>query len=78
MTCFQIARYPMLRNELERIVLDRARMQEQQTKDQLLLMVDIQTSYMNTNHEDFIGFAKWVVSHQDPNWLKGGVFFRFL
>ena len=48
----------MLRAELERIVNDHARMQEQRTKEQLLLMVDIQTSYMNTNHEDFIGFAK--------------------
>lgn len=25
---------------------------------QVLLLIDIQLSYINTNHEDFIGFAK--------------------
>lgn len=25
---------------------------------QVLLLIDIQVSYINTNHEDFIGFAK--------------------
>lgn len=25
---------------------------------QVLLLIDIELSYMNTNHEDFIGFAK--------------------
>lgn len=27
---------------------------------QVLLLIDIELSYMNTNHEDFIGFAKSV------------------
>ncbi|XP_052093658.1 dynamin-1-like isoform X4 [Mytilus californianus] len=51
-------RYPRLREEVERIVNTRIREQEQRVKDQLLLLVDVQLSYMNTNHEDFIGFAK--------------------
>lgn len=25
---------------------------------QILLLIDIEQSYINTNHEDFIGFAK--------------------
>ena len=25
---------------------------------QVLLLIDVQLSYINTNHEDFIGFAK--------------------
>lgn len=25
---------------------------------QVLLLIDIELSYINTNHEDFIGFAK--------------------
>jgi hypothetical protein len=25
-----------------------------------MLLIDIELAYMNTNHEDFIGFAKWV------------------
>lgn len=27
---------------------------------QILLLIDIELSYINTNHEDFIGFAKYV------------------
>ena len=58
--CFfsQMARYPRLREETERIVTTHIREREQITKDQLLLMIDLQLAYMNTNHEDFIGFAK--------------------
>uniref|UniRef100_A0A671SHH7 Dynamin n=1 Tax=Sinocyclocheilus anshuiensis TaxID=1608454 RepID=A0A671SHH7_9TELE len=37
-----LAQYPMLREEMERIVM---------------LLIDIELAYMNTNHEDFIGFA---------------------
>ena len=51
-------RYPRLREETERIVNTRVREKEAACKDQLMLLVDIQLAYMNTNHEDFIGFAK--------------------
>lgn len=27
---------------------------------QVMLLIDIELSYINTNHEDFIGFAKYV------------------
>ncbi|XP_025112002.1 dynamin-1-like isoform X4 [Pomacea canaliculata] len=53
----RMSRYPRLREETERIVNSRIREQEQRTKDQILLFIDIQLAYMNTNHEDFIGFA---------------------
>jgi dynamin GTPase len=55
-----MARYPRLREETERVVNTRVREREQILKEQLLLFVDIQLAYMNTNHEDFIGFAKYV------------------
>lgn len=29
---------------------------------QVMLLIDIELSYINTNHEDFIGFAKYVRS----------------
>lgn len=54
-----MSRYPHLREETERIVNTRIREQEQVAKQQILQLIDIQLSYMNTNHEDFIGFAKW-------------------
>lgn len=53
-----MSRYPMLRDETERIVNTHIREREQKTKAQLTLLVDIQLAYMNTNHEDFVGFAK--------------------
>lgn len=30
---------------------------------QVMLLIDIELSYINTNHEDFIGFAKYVPHH---------------
>lgn len=30
----------------------------------VMLLIDIELAYMNTNHEDFIGFAKWVLLGQ--------------
>ncbi|XP_071947301.1 dynamin-1-like isoform X2 [Antedon mediterranea] len=53
----RMARYPRLREETERIITTHVREREQRTKDNVLVLLDIQLSYMNTNHEDFIGFA---------------------
>ena len=55
-----MARYPRLREDTERIVNTRIREREQDSKNQLIMLVNVQLAYMNTNHEDFIGFAKWV------------------
>nr|UIA40727.1 dynamin [Nephotettix cincticeps] len=51
-------RYPRLREETERIITTYIRQREQLCKDQLVMLVDCELAYMNTNHEDFIGFAK--------------------
>ena len=61
-------RYPRLREETERIVNSCVREREARCKDQLMLLMDIQLAYMNTNHEDFIGFAKYVLA-QYLEWL---------
>lgn len=53
----KMSRYPRLREETERIVNTCVREREARCKEQLMLLVDIQLAYMNTNHEDFIGFA---------------------
>lgn len=53
----KMSRYPRLREETERIITTHIRNQEQICKDQLLLLIDFELAYMNTNHEDFIGFA---------------------
>lgn len=53
----RLARYPRLRDEVERIIMTHISQREQYLKDQLLLLVDVQCAYMNTNHDDFIGFS---------------------
>uniref|UniRef100_A0A8C9JTR1 dynamin GTPase n=1 Tax=Panthera tigris altaica TaxID=74533 RepID=A0A8C9JTR1_PANTA len=52
-----LQQYPRLREEMERIVTTHIREREGRTKEQVMLLIDIELAYMNTNHEDFIGFA---------------------
>ncbi|KPP68830.1 dynamin-3-like [Scleropages formosus] len=65
-TCFRVhhtqtlgtlAHFPRLREETERIVTAYIRDRENRAKEQVLLLIEVQLSYINTNHEDFIGFA---------------------
>ncbi|XP_052720706.1 dynamin-1-like isoform X5 [Crassostrea angulata] len=53
----KMSRYPRLRDETESIVNNRIREREMVAKDQLLMHVEFELAYINTNHEDFIGFA---------------------
>ncbi|KRF99579.1 dynamin isoform X3 [Drosophila tropicalis] len=53
----KMSRYPRLREETERIIATHVRQREQSCKEQILLLIDFELAYMNTNHEDFIGFA---------------------
>ncbi|XP_059222935.1 dynamin isoform X2 [Stomoxys calcitrans] len=53
----KMSRYPRLREETERIITTHIREREQLCKEQILLLIDFELAYMNTNHEDFIGFA---------------------
>ncbi|XP_039289608.1 dynamin isoform X5 [Nilaparvata lugens] len=59
----KMSRYPRLREETERIITSYVRNREQLCKDHLVLLVDCELAYMNTNHEDFIGFAKSDAGH---------------
>ncbi|XP_067332315.1 dynamin-3 isoform X1 [Channa argus] len=63
--------YPRLREETERIVTTHVREREGKTKDQVLLLIDIELSYINTNHEDFIGFANLDYRRLDDGSLPG-------
>merc|ERR1719431_1868157 len=55
----KMQRYPRLREETERIITTYIREKEQSCKDQIMMLIDCELAYMNTNHEDFIGFAKY-------------------
>ncbi|XP_047736526.1 dynamin isoform X2 [Hyalella azteca] len=57
-TAMKMSPYPRLQEETERIITSHIREREQLCKENILLMNDCELAYMNTNHEDFIGFAK--------------------
>ncbi|XP_040355789.1 dynamin-1 isoform X1 [Ixodes scapularis] len=54
----KMSRYPRLREETERIITSHVRERENTAKHQISLLVEVELAYMNTNHEDFIGFTK--------------------
>ncbi|XP_063906290.1 dynamin isoform X5 [Zophobas morio] len=66
----KMSRYPRLREEAERIITTHIRQREQYCKEQLCLLIDCELAYMNTNHEDFIGFAN--AQNQSENASKTG------
>ncbi|CAG0923724.1 unnamed protein product [Notodromas monacha] len=53
----KMGRYPRLREETERIITTFIREREQVCKESVMLLNDCELAYMNTNHDDFIGFA---------------------
>ncbi|VVC32014.1 Hypothetical protein CINCED_3A009665 [Cinara cedri] len=63
----KMSRYPRLREETERIITAYIRNREQMCKEQLILLVECELAYMNTNHEDFIGFANAQQSSDNSN-----------
>lgn len=52
-----VNRYPRLSEELFRFVSMFLREREVKCKDQICTLIDFELAYMNTNHEDFIGFS---------------------
>ncbi|XP_037325390.2 dynamin 3a isoform X2 [Pungitius pungitius] len=52
----ELGSYPKLQEETERIVITEIQEQEGRCRDQVLLLIDLQLAYVNTKHEDFIGF----------------------
>ncbi|XP_074492078.1 dynamin 3a isoform X2 [Sebastes fasciatus] len=53
----KLGSFPQLQDETERIVTTEIREQENKCRDQVLLLIDMQLAYINTKHEDFIGFT---------------------
>nr|XP_057928530.1 dynamin 3a [Doryrhamphus excisus] len=53
----KLSSFPKLRDEIERIVTTEIGEQENTCRNQISLLIDMQLAYINTNHEDFIGFA---------------------
>jgi dynamin GTPase len=53
----QMAKYPRLRDEVEQVVSNHIKRGEVRAKEHVMLLIDIELSYINTNHQDFIGYA---------------------
>lgn len=54
----KMAKYPALRDEVDKICMNHIRQSEYKAKEQIKLYLDIELSYINTQHPDFIGFAE--------------------
>uniref|UniRef100_A0A671V015 Interferon-induced GTP-binding protein Mx n=1 Tax=Sparus aurata TaxID=8175 RepID=A0A671V015_SPAAU len=53
----KLSSFPKLQDETERIVTTEIQQQESKCREQVMLLIDIQLAYINTKHEDFIGFS---------------------
>ncbi|CAH3017079.1 unnamed protein product [Porites evermanni] len=51
-------KYPLLRDQVEKIVVQHGRKGEAKSKDQVKTFIDMELAYINTNHPDFIGYAE--------------------
>ncbi|KAM7439843.1 Dynamin-related GTPase protein [Porites harrisoni] len=51
-------KYPLLRDQVEKIVVQHGRKGETKSKDQVKTFIDMELAYINTNHPDFIGYAE--------------------
>lgn len=51
-------KYPLLRDQVEKIVVQHGRKGEVKSKDQVKTFIEMELAYINTNHPDFIGYAE--------------------
>ncbi|XP_023139600.2 dynamin 3a isoform X2 [Amphiprion ocellaris] len=63
----KLSSFPKLRDETERIVTSEIREHESKCREQVLLLIDIQLAYINTKHEDFIGFTNVQQAYSQSN-----------
>ncbi|XP_038162830.1 dynamin 3a isoform X1 [Cyprinodon tularosa] len=68
----KLSAFPQLREETERIVITEIREQENKCREQVLLLIDIQLAYINTKHEDFIGFTNSQQGNNQSNMNSSG------
>jgi len=57
-TTRHMSTYPVLREEIDRIVSQHIRETDLKMKDHIKLLFAFEMSYVNTNHDDFIGFTR--------------------
>merc|ERR1712168_1077803 len=57
-TTRHMSTYPVLREEIDRVVSQHIRETDLKMKDHIKLLFAFEMSYINTNHDDFIGFTR--------------------
>ncbi|KAM3619444.1 uncharacterized protein V6R79_008292 [Siganus canaliculatus] len=65
--------FPKLHKETERILIDEIQQQERKCREQIEMLIDIQLAYINTKHEDFIGFTNSQQGYSGNNKSPGGM-----
>jgi dynamin GTPase len=56
----KMERYPLLRQSTEELLTQYLKERENATKEACAAYIQTQLAYINTNNEDFIGFARLV------------------
>ncbi|XP_035508811.1 dynamin 3a isoform X3 [Morone saxatilis] len=69
----KLSSFPKLQDETQRIVTTEIQQQESKCRDQVMLLIEIQLAYINTKHEDFIGFtnAQQAYNHNNKKIVAG-------
>ena len=62
-----VARYPLLRAEIEKIIGVQIQQRAQACKSHIELIINCELAYMNTNHEDFVGFNTFDNTNDNNN-----------
>ncbi|XP_073243660.1 dynamin-1-like [Porites lutea] len=55
-------KYPLLRDQVKKIVVQHGRKGEAKSKDQVLMFIDMELAYINTNQPDFIGYTDYLTA----------------
>ena len=59
--------FPLLREEVDRIVSEHIRNNENRCKDHVRFLLDFELAYINTNHEvNFQGWSSQLKNPQEP------------
>ena len=62
--------FPLLREEVDRIVSEHIRNNENRCKDHVRFLLDFELAYINTNHEVNFQFCGWTSPVKTPETIK--------
>ncbi|RWS28557.1 dynamin-like protein [Leptotrombidium deliense] len=69
--CAKVKVYPRLRETVEHIVTDHIEKRQRKVKDKVKERIEMESAYMNTDHEDFVGLTGAMRLMEENNVPKG-------